>query len=149
VQLQSSEKTLKSAHDFLSSCPTARYLLVAQPNLNAAHLRSSSAAPNLRKALESSKVQGRLSVAEVTGSLDLRKLAEYIEDACKTKKAIVDQIVLDAVPTSAATAMLEANDENLGIVLDQYNMEDSYTIIYAAGEYADRSGDHKIYQPHF
>ncbi|ORY72013.1 BIG/ATPase V1 complex, subunit S1 [Pseudomassariella vexata] len=150
-QLQTSSSVLDSAKKILSSCPSSRYLVITQPNLNAGHLRSSDAAPKLRQALESTKIDGRFSVAEVAGSLDIKELTSYIEKACQGHNPSVDQVVLETIPTSGVSTMtVQENDDDLGIVLDQYDMEDSYTVIYTSGPRSEAlAGEPKIYEAGF
>jgi len=59
-QLQSSSQVVESAKDLLRSCPTTRYLVVSQPNLNAAHLVAGRAVPNLYQRLEEAEAVSAL-----------------------------------------------------------------------------------------
>lgn len=106
-QLQSSSQVVATAKDLLKSCPTARYLLVEQPNLNAAHLRSSGAAPNLYRSLE--KAESQFSVAEVAGHLDVEELSSYIREACSGKSASVEKVGLEALTATSSFSALNEN----------------------------------------
>ncbi|KAK8001785.1 ER protein big1 [Apiospora marii] len=133
AQIQSSASVTKLATDILSTCPTDRYLLVTQPNLHAAHLRSSTSAPRLQHTLKSAQVASRVSVAEVAGALDTKALSKLIKESCG-KNASVDEVTLEAIPTTAsseADETLKENDDDLAVVLAQYEAEGSFTVVYA------------------
>ncbi|KAK8137639.1 hypothetical protein PG984_003132 [Apiospora sp. TS-2023a] len=131
AQIQSSASVTKLATDILSSCPTDRYLLVTQPNLHAAHLRSSKSAPRLQHTLKSAQVASRVSVAEVAGALDTKALSKLIKESCG-KKASVDEVTLEAIPTASSDdETLKENDDDLAVVLAQYEAEGSFTVVYA------------------
>ncbi|KAI0120055.1 ER protein BIG1 [Nemania sp. FL0031] len=134
-QIQSSSKVLESTKQLLSSCPTNHYLLVSQPNLNAAHLSSKAAVPKLSDSL--SHAASSYSIAEVAGELDVKSIAAYIRETCELPRSAVDMIELSPVPSSAADSAktLKQNDDQLGLVLEQYKAAagDSYTVIYAGG----------------
>lgn len=128
-QLQSSSQVVRSAKDLLRSCPTTRYLLVSQSNLNVAHLAAGEAVPNFYQSLE--QAESRFSVAEVAGHLDVKELSNYIREVCDGKSASVDEVDLEPLaPTQSAT--LKENDDHLALILDQYATEGSYTVIYTA-----------------
>ncbi|RYO87326.1 hypothetical protein DL766_007666 [Monosporascus sp. MC13-8B] len=148
-QLQSSSQVMESAKHLLKSCPTTRYLVVSQPNLNAAHLAAGQAVPNLYQRLE--KAESRLSIAEVIGDLDVKELSDYIRESCDGKSATVDVFELGPIATTQSATALKENgiscsiifrqtanvdcgaDDQLAAVLEQYQVEGSYTVIYAAG----------------
>ncbi|KAI1115848.1 ER protein BIG1 [Nemania sp. NC0429] len=134
-QLQSSSSVLASTKQLLESCPTNHYLVVSQPNLNAAHLSSKAAVPKLADSL--SRAASSYSVAEVAGELDVKSIANYIREKCELPRSAVDVIELSPVPSSAAESAktLKENDDELGLVLEQYKAAagDSYTVIYAGG----------------
>ncbi|KAI1075228.1 ER protein BIG1 [Whalleya microplaca] len=130
-QLQSSSQALSSAKQLLSSCPTERYLVISQPNLNAAYLSSKDAVPKLRQSLD--KAASRFSVAEVAGELDLKQIANYIREACEGKNPSIDELDLAPIPSADSARTLKQNDDELGMVFEQYDAEGSYTIIYAGG----------------
>ncbi|KAI0446591.1 ER protein BIG1 [Xylaria telfairii] len=134
-QLQSSSKVLEATKKLLASCPTNHYLLVSQPNLNAAHLSSKAAVPKLSDSL--SHAASSYSIAEVAGELDVRSVAAYIRETCELPRSAVDVIELSPVPSSTADGAktLKKNDDELGVVLEQYKASagNSYTVIYAGG----------------
>ncbi|RYP88478.1 hypothetical protein DL770_004642 [Monosporascus sp. CRB-9-2] len=148
-QLQSSSQVMESAKDLLKSCPTTRYLVVSQPNLNAAHLAAGQAVPNLYQSLQNA--ESRLSIAEVVGHLDVKELSDYIRESCDGKSASIDVLELEPIATAQSAKRLKENgmpysivldgrvdvdcgaDDRLAMVLEQYQAEGSYTVIYAAG----------------
>ncbi|KAK8004461.1 RTC4-like domain-containing protein [Apiospora arundinis] len=132
AQIQSSASVTKLATDILSTCPTDRYLIVTQPNLHASHLRSSTAAPRLQHTLKSSQVASSVSVAEVAGALDVKSLSKLIKDSCKNKVS-VDEVTLETIPaaSSASEEVLKENDDDLAVVLAQYEAAGSFTVVYA------------------
>lgn len=97
-QLQSRDEVVSTAKNILSSCPTERYLLVTQPNLNAGHLRSAAAVPKLHSSLEKSK--STFSVAEVAGLVDVKQLHDYINEACNGKSVLIDELNLTPLTAS-------------------------------------------------
>ncbi|RYO92065.1 hypothetical protein DL764_008187 [Monosporascus ibericus] len=130
-QLQSSFQVMESAKDLLKSCPTTRYLVVSQPNLNAAHLAAGEAVPNLYQSLENA--ESRLSIAEVVGHLDVKELSDYIRQSCDGKGASIDVLELEPIATTQSAKTLKENDDQLAMVLGQYQADGSYTVIYATG----------------
>ncbi|KAI1498576.1 BIG/ATPase V1 complex, subunit S1 [Biscogniauxia marginata] len=138
-QLQSSAQVLSSAKQLLSSCPTDRYLIVSQPGLNAGrHLRSAGDVPSLTRALDGAA--SRYSVAEVVSSdedLDLRQIAQYIRETCGAAGSAVDELDLDPV---SSPATLKENDDELGLMLQLYEAEGSYTVVYAGGPRTETPG---------
>ncbi|KAI3334854.1 ER protein BIG1 [Ustulina deusta] len=134
-QLQSSSQVLESTKQLLSSCPTNRYLFISQPNLNAAHLRSTVAVPKLSESL--SHAASSYSIAEVAGEFDVRSIAAYVREICELPRSSIDVIELLPVPSSAADSAkaLKENDDELGMVLEQYGTSavESYTVIYVGG----------------
>ncbi|KAI8633101.1 BIG1-domain-containing protein [Xylariaceae sp. FL1651] len=133
-QLQSSSRVLESTKQLLSSCPTDRYVLVSQPNLNAGHLSSTAVVPKLSDSL--SRAVSSYTVAEVAGELDLKSIAAYIRETCGLPGSAIDEVNLSPVPSSAAESAktLKENDAQLGVVLEQYSATTgTYTVIYASG----------------
>lgn len=145
---------MKATGDFLSSCPTKHYLLVSQPNLNIEHLNSKTAAPKLQSALSSSKVQGRMMVSEMSGVVDLQQVASSIRESCQAagKTPSIDSMVLDAVPTAGRYEDLVENlvdsDNDVGVVLQQYDAAGDFTVIYTAGARTDKA-EEKHYEAEF
>ncbi|KAF3000366.1 hypothetical protein E8E14_004994 [Neopestalotiopsis sp. 37M] len=153
-ELQANQSVLKATGDFLSSCPTKHYLLVSQPNLNIEHLNSKTAAPKLQSALSSSKVQGRMMVSEMSGVVDLQQVASSIRESCQAagKTPSIDSMVLEAVPTAGRYEDLVENlvdsDNDVGVVLQQYDAAGDFTVIYTAGARTDKA-EEKHYEAEF
>ncbi|KAI0397263.1 BIG1-domain-containing protein [Xylariaceae sp. FL0594] len=146
-QLQSSSRVIESAKKLLSSCPTDHYLLVSQPNLNAAHLSSPATVPNLSKSLN--QAASSYSIAEVAGDVDLKSIAAYIQEKCGLPRSAVEQIAFAPVPSPAAGAAdaLKQNDDKLGAFLEHYAAAaDSYTVIYAGVPGTEKA---QMYVPEF
>ncbi|KXJ93164.1 BIG/ATPase V1 complex, subunit S1 [Microdochium bolleyi] len=133
-QLQSRDEVVSSAKNILSSCPTQRYLLVTQPNLNAGHLRSAAAVPKLHGSIEKSK--SSYTVAEVAGLVDIKQLHDYINEACNGKTVLIDELNLTPLSGTNSAALGE-NDNNFGMVVDQYDLAGDYTVLYTAGSRTD------------
>ncbi|WYZ38929.1 hypothetical protein EsH8_III_000843 [Colletotrichum jinshuiense] len=143
AQLQTESQVLKSVQDLLSSCPTDRYLLVSQPNVNAADIRGPDGndckATNLCSAISGNGVRGVYSVAEVVGEVAVDKLAEYIKTACadkgKAETVRIEQTKLAPLGRDVheRASTLAENDHVLGQSLDKLRQaSDSYTVIYLA-----------------
>ncbi|KAI1319878.1 BIG1-domain-containing protein [Xylariaceae sp. FL0255] len=149
-QLQSSSKVLASTKELLSSCPTDHYLLVSQPNLNAAHLSSKVAVPKLSESLDSAT--SSYSIAEVLGAeLNLKSIGAYIRDTCGLPGYAVDEVELTAVPAGdESQKVLKENDDKLGMILDQYTAGvaegRSFTVIYTGGSRTEKP---QTYKPEF
>ncbi|KAI1355056.1 ER protein BIG1 [Xylaria sp. FL0043] len=139
-QLQSSSQVLESTKQLLSSCPTNRYLFVSQPNLNAAHLSSTAAVPKLSESLN--HAASSYSVAEMAGEFDVKSIAAYIQEKCELPQSSINMIELLPVPSSPAESAraLKENDEELGIVLEQYGASggESYTVVYTGGPQTEK-----------
>ncbi|KAI2643328.1 ER protein BIG1 [Xylaria nigripes] len=143
-QLQSSSRVLESTKQLLSSCPTNHYLFISQPNLNAGHLSSKAAVPQLSDSLD--HAVSSYSIAEVAGEIDVRSIAAYVRETCELSRSAVDVIDLSPVPSSAAESAktLKENDDEVGAVLAQYKASagDSYTVIYAGGARTEKPKTH-------
>lgn len=100
---------MSSAKDLLKSCPTDQYLVITQSNLNAAHLATADAVPNLQQSLN--KAESRFVVSEVAGDLNAQELSDYIREACEGKSASVEEIALEPLTTTLAESatMLKKN----------------------------------------
>ncbi|TKW59196.1 hypothetical protein CTA1_2009 [Colletotrichum tanaceti] len=139
AQLQTEAQIVKSVEDLLSSCPTDRYLLVAQPNVNAADIRGPDGgnckALNLCSAIAGSDIRGVYSVAEVVGEVPISKLSDYITKACAGKTVEIEQTrfaPLGRDPHERATTLAD-NDYLLGRNLEKLReASKSYTVIYLA-----------------
>ncbi|KAI2623287.1 BIG1-domain-containing protein [Hypoxylon sp. NC1633] len=131
-QLRSEGDVDKSIQQLVATCPTRRYLLVSQPNLNAADLSTKYALPNLRRSLE--KAHSRYTVAEVAGQLDAKRIMSHIKSACEgVVDLFFDELELAPLSSTNGARTLKENDEELGMVLEQYEKEGSYTVIYVGG----------------
>ncbi|KAK8041136.1 ER protein BIG1 [Apiospora phragmitis] len=150
AQIQSSASVTKLATDILSTCPTERYLIVTQPNLHASHLRSATSAPRLQHTLKSAQVASRVTVAEVAGALDTKALSKLIKASCG-KEASVDEVALEAIPTTSSDdETLKENDDDLAVVLAQYEAEGSFTVVYAGvPQAADEKEQNSRYEAQF
>ncbi|KAI0885247.1 BIG1-domain-containing protein [Annulohypoxylon maeteangense] len=132
AQIQSNGEVSATVQKLLSGCPTERYLIVSQPNLNANDLSARDVVPNLRRSLE--KVQSRYTVTEVAGQLNLKEVSDHIQASCEgVVQPFIDELELAPLPSTNAVRTLKDNDGELGMVLEQYEREGSYTIIYAGG----------------
>jgi hypothetical protein len=126
--------------DIFLSCPTSHYLFIAQPNLHMTHLSSSTAAPNLRSALQNDKITSRIQVTEMVGSLDLPSTEDFVRRSCAAvgKKVSFDTMVLASLPASgtdeAKRNALRESDEEMAIVYTQYEAAGDYTVIYTGKE---------------
>ena len=111
-QLQTSSAVEQTTKDFLSTCPTHRYLVVQQPNLHADELRgeNSQSAPNLQRAL-SEDVAAKWSVASVTGEVSFSEITRSINDACARADRThqLEEIRLPALPPSDHAGRLADN----------------------------------------
>ncbi|KAL0944070.1 ER protein big1 [Colletotrichum truncatum] len=140
AQLQTESQVFKSVQDILSSCPTDHYLLVSQPNANAADIRGPDGgdcrSPNLCRAISGKNVRGIYSVAEVVGEVKADSIAEYIQKTCGSnseRKFRIDQTKLAPLgrnPRQRASTLAD-NDHILGDSLEKLKGDsDSYTVIY-------------------
>ncbi|KAK2028513.1 ER protein BIG1 [Colletotrichum zoysiae] len=139
AQLQTESQVVKSVQGLLSSCPTDRYLLVTQPNVNAADIRgpygNECKAPNLCRAIASSDVHGVYSVAEVVGEVPIGALADYIKTTCAGRTVEIEQTRLAPLgrDTRERASTFADNDYILGRNLEKIRgASDSYTVIYLA-----------------
>ncbi|KAI1377377.1 BIG1-domain-containing protein [Hypoxylon crocopeplum] len=128
-QLQSNGEVQSSIEQVLADCPTERYLVVSQPNLNADDLNMKDTGLHLRSSLENA--QTRYTVAEVVGQLNMKDVSAYIRKTCEG--AFIDELELAPLPSTNGARTLKENDEELGMILEQYEREGSYTVVYAGG----------------
>ncbi|KAI1776099.1 BIG1-domain-containing protein [Hypoxylon cercidicola] len=126
-QLQSNGEVHTSIEKLLADCPTERYLIVSQPNVHASDLLPNDVASNLDRSVR--KAQSMYTVAEVAGQLDTKTVSAYIRRACE--KPFIDELELTALPSANVAETLKKNDEEFGMVLEQFEREGSYTVIYA------------------
>ncbi|OHE95905.1 ER protein BIG1 [Colletotrichum orchidophilum] len=139
AQLQTQSQVFKTVQDLLSSCPTDRYLLVSQPNVNAADIRNPDngdcQSPNLCRAISDKDARGVYSVAEVVGEVPIGKLAGYIKASCAGKIVEIEEVRLTALgrDVNVRAATLADNDHVLGQRLEKlHKASESYTVIYLA-----------------
>ncbi|KAI0167075.1 BIG1-domain-containing protein [Hypoxylon sp. FL1284] len=129
-QIQSTEEVHTSLDKLLAGCPTERYLIVSQPNVHASDLRPNDASPKLGRSVR--KAEYKYTVAEVAGQLDAKTLSAYIQGACENP--FIDELELSPLPLANGADTLKKNDEELGMVLEQFEREGSYTVIYAGSQ---------------
>ncbi|KAH6626455.1 BIG/ATPase V1 complex, subunit S1 [Chaetomium sp. MPI-SDFR-AT-0129] len=152
AQLQTASQVLTTAQSLLASCPTKRYLLVSQPNMHAADVRSDDSnnacrMPNLCRAAEE---QNSWAVAEVIGQITDAPLREQIEKSCGGD-VLVERVELRHLPAASDRegaekergVVLSDNDYNLGRLLDVLD-DDDYTILV----FSDPN-EFKAYEPEF
>jgi hypothetical protein len=155
LSLPSNTKVQDESHKILESCPTERYLFVAQPNIHMSHLASSTAAPKLQAALNSDKTASQIKVTEMVGTIDLLSVEDFVRRSCKAvgKKVSIDMVNLTPLPTSRSEKELQdalkATDEDLGIVLSQYDAAGDYTVIFTAGKSTEKAEESYIYEAEF
>lgn len=121
-QQHSSSYVEQTTKDFLSSCPTERYLVVQQPNLSADELRdaNSQSVPNLRRALAQENVAARWTVAGVQGEVSFSEITQAIKDACaKADRSYkLDEAQLPALPSDDSAARLADNGQSATMSCD-------------------------------
>ncbi|KAI0379947.1 BIG1-domain-containing protein [Hypomontagnella monticulosa] len=144
-QIQSSGDANLHMNKLLEGCPTSRYLIVSQPNLNAGDLAAKDAVPNLRRSLGNAKA--RYTVSEVIGQLNTKDISSTIRNYCDgVVEPFIDELELAALPSTNGAGTLKENDDNLGMVLEQYEREGSYSVIYVGGP---RKETPQTYKPEF
>ncbi|KAI0852249.1 BIG1-domain-containing protein [Daldinia vernicosa] len=127
--IQSNSQVFATLQKALKSCPTDRYLIVSQPNLNRANLVG-DAVPNLLR--YNNKAQSRYSLPEVIGELNTDDVAAFVRKSCEGRSQLfVDQLELAPLPSVNDAHTLKENDDELGMVLEQFDRDGSYTVIYA------------------
>jgi hypothetical protein len=137
-QLMTGTVATQLAQGLLADCPTSRYLIVSQPHINAADLTTSEGAcavPNLYRAMGDSRLQTKVTVAEVFGTLSAEDMVGYVKTTCalKNKEAEIKQLALPALPVKSREQVLADNDYLLRGSIENLASADSYTIIYLAG----------------
>ncbi|KAI8965669.1 BIG1-domain-containing protein [Daldinia sp. FL1419] len=126
--IQSNSEAFATLQQLLKGCPTDRYLIVSQPNLNRAKLVG-DAVPNLLR--YNDKAQSRYSLPEVIGELNTDDVVAYVKKSCKGKTDLyVEQLEMTPLPSANDAHTLGENDDELGMVLEQFDREGSYTVIY-------------------
>lgn len=95
--IQSNSEVLATLQKALKSCPTDRYLIVSQPNLNRANLVG-DAVPNLLRYHD--KAQSRYSLPEVIGELNTDDVVAFVRKSCEGRSQLfVDQLELAPLPS--------------------------------------------------
>jgi len=112
AQIQTDSQVLGSIKEFLSSCPTERYLLASQPNVHAADLRGCSSTPHLCRALSDETVSGQFRVAEVVGKIDIDSLTSLVKKACADRSIAVDVRELKLSPLPRQQSRAEVLSDN-------------------------------------
>ncbi|KAL2211977.1 BIG1-domain-containing protein [Sarocladium strictum] len=152
--IQTIDTALKSLKDFLSTCPTKNYAVVAQPELHYADLavEGGSLMKELMKVVDNAASKGKFIVPEVVGGpLDGAQIATFIEEACqqKNKEAQVTQLALPSLPSSGearSLALASNDDEAASNVLSKLSDSSSTLIFYGTRAPA---GERTIYEPEF
>jgi hypothetical protein len=98
-----------------------------------------------------------MTISEMSGVVDLQQIASSIRDHCQTagKTPTIEALNLDPIPTSgrsqALYESLKESDDNLGLVLQQYDAAGDFTVIYTAGASTEKEGvaDQKAYEAEF
>jgi len=91
-------------------------------------------------------------VAEVAGALDVKALSQLIKASCggSSKKVSVDEVTLETIPSSSSEETLKENDDDLAVVLAQYEAAGSFTVVYAGvPQAAEEKADAKGYEAEF
>jgi hypothetical protein len=115
-QLQTSSQVLDSLKDFLSSCPTERYLLASQPNAHATDIRGCSGTPHLCRAISNEKIRGQLSVSEVVGLIDVDALGDSIKRACANQNKVAEVHETKLAPLPAGQRRKDVLEDNGGLM---------------------------------
>lgn len=93
-QLQSGAEVLQTTKEFLSSCPSTRYVIISQTDVHAEDFAGRAAVPVLRREMASEKVKTRMSVREVikenTEHMVSDELLEYMISHCNAVLITVD-----------------------------------------------------------
>ncbi|KAI1468471.1 BIG1-domain-containing protein [Daldinia caldariorum] len=126
--IKSNTNVLATVQQLLKTCPTDRYLIVSQPNLNKANLVK-KAVPNLLRYHD--KAQSRYSVPEVVGELHTDDIAAFVRKSCEGRKPLIEQLEMDPLRSDDDFGMMWTNDDELSMVLDQFDHDGSYTVIFA------------------
>ncbi|KAK0665515.1 BIG/ATPase V1 complex, subunit S1 [Cercophora samala] len=143
-QLQTSTSVLSTTKSLLSGCPTDKYILISQPNLHAADIRSPNCrhTPNLCRAIRSPTTKSSFSVAEVIGQVSAASLKGQIAQSCehvRGGKMEVVEVEMRHLPAVGGKEeaeqeeqrgeILEDNDHKLGELLSTLGKEEGYTVL--------------------
>ncbi|KAI2608355.1 BIG1-domain-containing protein [Hypoxylon fragiforme] len=147
-EIQSSTQVHNDVEQILANCPTERYLIINQPNLNNADLswKNLDKMINLVHAVQLAYT--RWSTVEVVGEMDTKEISAYIRKVCANKRQpFIEELTFAPLPsTDDGAKTLKQNDEELSIILEQYKRQGSYTVIYAGGPKKETL---KTYTPEF
>jgi hypothetical protein len=121
--------------DRLGSCPTERYLFVTQANLNLDHMRSTNAIPQVQRTLKSDQIRSTVRASEMVSAFDSESMAQFIKDSCNAagKKVHTEVMNFKALPVESSAdsiSVLEANDNDIGVLLQQYAELGDFTVVY-------------------
>jgi hypothetical protein len=153
-QLQSSTNVLRATREFLSTCPSDIYVIISQPNANAADY-SHGSVPYLQRAMSNEGVQTKFSLSEVVGLEDgiADDLADYVSEKCdhitvhqdtsdSVRRAIISNDVwwrkivvrsdYHALPSEepARQDSLSEHDADLHAIILKDMRKYTYTVIY-------------------
>ncbi|KAF4120164.1 Vacuolar ATP synthase subunit S1 (ATP6S1) [Geosmithia morbida] len=123
-QIQTNAQVEGLAKSLLQTCPTKRYLVVDQPGLTAASLRTKSdgcSIPSLCDAIVDSRNKVGYTVSEVIGAVQPGAISDYIKSTCSDQDVSVVQLTNAALPENNAV---------LGDKLASIMADDSYTVIF-------------------
>jgi hypothetical protein len=81
-QLQSAAAALKTTEEFLHACSDQAYILISQPNVNAADLSGSRSVPMLRRAISDKNIKTTVSISEVMGEMSAEAIQNYLASNC-------------------------------------------------------------------
>ena len=111
TQLQTSSHVEETAKGFLSTCPTEKYLVVHQPNLDADALNGASVAPNLQRALSGVNVAASWNIPNVAGEVSFFEITQSINDACAKSGRThqLEEVKLPALPSEDSASRLADN----------------------------------------
>ncbi|KAI1805510.1 BIG1-domain-containing protein [Daldinia bambusicola] len=126
--IQSNTNVIATVEQLLKTCPTDRYLIVSQPNLNKANLVK-KAIPNLLSYHD--KAQSRYSVPEVIGELHMDDIAAFVGKSCEGRKPLIIELEMNPLRSNDDFSMMWSNDDQLSMVLDQFDYDGSYTVVFA------------------
>lgn len=100
-QIQTNAQVEGFAKSLLETCPTKRYLVVDQPGLTPANIRSTGSdgcpMPNLCNAVADSRNKVAYTVSEVIGEVQPSAISDYIESTCQGQDVSVLQLTNSAL----------------------------------------------------
>lgn len=98
-----------------------------------------------------------MTVSEMSGAIDLQTVASSIRENCQIagKTPSIETLTLDSIPMGGRfqeiVESLRESDEDLGVVLQQYESAGDFTVIYTAGAQMEKEAatEHKSYEADF